>query len=437
MADIKFSQLPNLGTITGTTIVPVVDSLTNYTVTAANLQTYVNTSAGAITAASLSVSGNVVGANVNTGGNVLVTGVVCAVGNVRGGNINTAGIVNATGNLLGGNVITGGFITATGNITGNYILGNGSLLTGLPATYGNANVAAYLPTFTGNLSAGNISFTGNITGNGSRLSAITAGNIVGTVANAAYANTAGFATTAATANTATTASTAATAGTATTAGTVTTAAQPAITSVGTLTSLGVTGNVSVGNLTTGGNITAGQFIGNGSQLSGLVTSIVAGNGISVNSATGAVTVTATGSIGNAISNGTSNVVIASANGNIIMNTNGIEALRVAVGPGTSGVTRILTNGAVFSEGMFVGGDYTVGTGNINLYGTGEIQCKSIETSSGNVSSAGYVIGQALITSVPPATSTSTGIQGQLTWDSNYIYVCINANQWRRVALSAF
>ena len=42
-------------------------------------------------------------------------------------------------------------ISAVGNITGSYILGNGSQLTGLPATYGNANVAAYLPTYTGNI----------------------------------------------------------------------------------------------------------------------------------------------------------------------------------------------------------------------------------------------------------------------------------------------
>jgi hypothetical protein len=63
-----------------------------------------------------------------------------------------------------------GVVSATGNVTGNYILGNGSQLTGLPESYGNSNVAAYLPTYTGNLSPGNlttgglISATGNISG---------------------------------------------------------------------------------------------------------------------------------------------------------------------------------------------------------------------------------------------------------------------------------
>jgi hypothetical protein len=49
-----------------------------------------------------------------------------------------------------------GAVTATGNISGSYIIGNGSQLTGLPASYGNANVASYLPTYTGNIGAGNV-----------------------------------------------------------------------------------------------------------------------------------------------------------------------------------------------------------------------------------------------------------------------------------------
>ena len=76
MANIKFSQLPNLANITGAMTIPVVESLTNYTITAANLQSYVNTAAGAITAASLSASGNVTSGNINTSGSVYVTGVV-------------------------------------------------------------------------------------------------------------------------------------------------------------------------------------------------------------------------------------------------------------------------------------------------------------------------------------------------------------------------
>jgi hypothetical protein len=74
--------------------------------------------------------------------------------------------VSVTGNVTGGNILTGGQISATGNITagsGSYFIGNGSQLVGLPAQYGNANVANYLPTFSGTLQVGNIV---NANGNG-------------------------------------------------------------------------------------------------------------------------------------------------------------------------------------------------------------------------------------------------------------------------------
>ena len=78
--------------------------------------------------------------------------------------INT-GNLSVTANIAGGNLTTAGLISATGNITGNYFIGNGSQLTGI-TSYGNADVAAYLPTYTGNLIAltGNVITTANVTG---------------------------------------------------------------------------------------------------------------------------------------------------------------------------------------------------------------------------------------------------------------------------------
>ena len=49
--------------------------------------------------------------------------------------------------------ISGGGIVTTGNIAAEYIIGNGSQLTGLPAGYTDANVAEYLPTYTGNIAS--------------------------------------------------------------------------------------------------------------------------------------------------------------------------------------------------------------------------------------------------------------------------------------------
>jgi peroxiredoxin len=213
-------------------------------------------------------------ANLNVSGN-LVTG---SNTNSNLGNSATANYFIGNGSLLTGlpasysNTNVAAYLpTYTGNISANYFIGNGSQLTGLPASYSNTNVAAYLPTYTGNVSAnyfiGNGSqltglpasysntnvaaylptYTGNVSanyfiGNGSQLTNITGANVSGYVPNANVANSA------------------------TTAGTITTNAQPNITSVGTLSSLSVTGNVS-------GN----YFTGNGSQLTGLTASPAGSN----------------------------------------------------------------------------------------------------------------------------------------------------------------
>ena len=33
---------------------------------------------------------------------------------------------------------------------------------------------------------------------------------------------------------------------------------------------------------------------------------------------------------------------------------------------------------------------------------------------------------------PPETTTDQGVTGQIAWDSNYIYLCIGTNKWRRL-----
>ena len=140
---------------------------------------------GSFSPAVISVSGNITGGNLITGGLISATGNITSVGNVAGNyilgngalltgvitsvaNINSGtsnvtvvssggnvsigvggtsnvavfattgeyitGVVSASGNITGGNLLTGGIISATGNITGNYLLGNGSQLTGIDAT---------------------------------------------------------------------------------------------------------------------------------------------------------------------------------------------------------------------------------------------------------------------------------------------------------------
>lgn len=45
--------------------------------------------------------------------------------------------------------------------------------------------------------------------------------------------------------------------------------------------------------------------------------------------------------------------------------------------------------------------------------------------------------QSIVSSAPPASSTSPGTPGQLAYDANFLYVCISSGSWRRVATSSF
>jgi hypothetical protein len=135
---------------------------------------------GDITAETLNAAGNVTGnyilgnisqasgfpatygnANVATFLAAFGSNTISTTGNVTVGNILPAGYVSAAGNVRGANFNTDGTVSAIGNITGNYFVGNGSQLTGIVSSYGNANVVANLS----NLGSNPISTTGNVTAN--------------------------------------------------------------------------------------------------------------------------------------------------------------------------------------------------------------------------------------------------------------------------------
>jgi hypothetical protein len=214
------------------------------------------------TLSSLAVSGNITAENItaNTGkftGNgsglsqLVGSNVVGTVANatyaVTAGNSATAGTVytNAQPNITSVGTLTS--LAVSGNITGSNVAGgnlvSANYITGTLTTGAQPNVTS-LGTLTalnvnGNITSVNFtSIAGRFAGNGSGLSNLSGSNVVGTVANATYAVTAGFTTTA---------------------GTVTTNAQPNITSVGTLTSLIVSGNIDGANVA-GGNLVSANYV---------------------------------------------------------------------------------------------------------------------------------------------------------------------------------
>jgi len=139
-------------------------------------------------------------------------------------------------------------LTVGGNVTANYFFGNIANAIGFNA-YSNANVASYLPTYSGNLAnlGGNVTTTANVSGNyflgnGSLLTGISSSKIFNGSSNVqVYAN-----------------------------GNVTITAA-GVANILTVSSTGIVGNA---NLTVGNaNISANYFLGNGAFLTGVITSV--------------------------------------------------------------------------------------------------------------------------------------------------------------------
>jgi predicted ribosome-associated RNA-binding protein Tma20 len=205
---------PNIGAATGTSL-SVTGNITGANLNAAGLSLSSNV------VSALNVSGEIAGSNITTpglisaagniaGGNVN-TGIVSASGNVVAANLNAAGLslssnvisaLNVTGAIAGANLTTPGLVSAAGNITG------GNVNTGIVSASGNvvaanlnaaglslsSNVVSSL-NVTGEIAGANvttpglISATGNITGANATL---TAGTVSTTTATGALVVTGGL-----------------------------------------------------------------------------------------------------------------------------------------------------------------------------------------------------------------------------------------------------
>ena len=303
-----------------------------------------------------------------------------ATGNVAGGNLTTAGIVSATGNIIGGNVYAN-----SGTI-------GASLLTGTLTTAAQPNVTSVGTltslTVTGNTSSGNLSTGGTVsaTGNVSGGNITTAG-VVDATGNVSGANL--------------------------TSGGVLEVTGNVI--GGNLTTVGLvsaTGNVSGGNLTTAGNIdtSAGIFNGDGYGIS----NIAAGNIVGLNLS--------------GISNGTSNVDIATADGNITMSVDstGNVAVITATGlevTGTALISSTVTAPAFTANTGLFSGD---GGGLSNVVGanvTGEVTFAATANAvaganvSGQVANA-LVSGTVYTAAQPNITSVGTLTSVAVSGDAN-------------------
>jgi hypothetical protein len=130
---------------------------------------------GAATGTSLSVTGNI------TGANVISTGLLTVTGNIASGNISVSGNVTAaanvnannatiTANVVGGNIITAGIVSATSNITGGNLVTPNTANVGTLVVNTFANILATtisVSNVTGALRvAGGVGVTGNVYADG-------------------------------------------------------------------------------------------------------------------------------------------------------------------------------------------------------------------------------------------------------------------------------
>lgn len=89
------------------------------------------------------------------------------------------------------------------------------------------------------------------------------------------------------------------------------------------------------------------------------------------------------------------------------------------------------------KGLAVAGNYDgnyirIGTHRLWSSGTGNLLWKTSDPASATD-------GDALVSRVTtaPTAANSTGIQGQISIDSGFLYICTGSNTWKKVALSAF
>jgi hypothetical protein len=200
MTTIKITELSSIGANLATsTVLPVVNmsgTPTTEKTTLGNIANVVLAGAGGnYTAAAVAILAqkvtNAAQPNITSVGTLTSLSVT---GNVTGGNLITTGNANVgTLSVTGtSNLGAVGNVTITGGSNGQVLTTNGSNVlswTSAAGTYGNSNVAAYLPTYTGNI-GGNVVTANLFAGNGTNLTNIAGANVSGFVPNANVANTA-------------------------------------------------------------------------------------------------------------------------------------------------------------------------------------------------------------------------------------------------------
>jgi hypothetical protein len=164
-----------------------------------------------------------------------------------------------------------------------------------------------------------------------------------------------------------------------------------------ISALNVTGGVNIVGITTITSISTGSTTGQSGQY-------LQSTGIGVTWASGSV-----------LRNTSSTVAIANTN-TFTLNY-------------TVGFLDVFVNGVKLAPSDFIATNGTSVIFNETTYGGEIIDFHAYNTPSTGVSPN--------VIHNPPTSSSSSGLPGQMSYDSDYLYVCISSNSWKRVSLSSF
>lgn len=94
---------------------------------------------------------------------------------------------------------------------------------------------------------------------------------------------------------------------------------------------------------------------------------------------------------------------------------------------------VLANNVLTSNAIQIRGNVTGG----NLVSSTEISAVGLISGANLSVSGNLTVGANLVGKRESRTNSATGTAGEITWDANYIYICVARNTWKRLALSSW
>lgn len=145
--------------------------------------------------------------------------------------------------------------------------------------------------------------------------------------------------------------------------------------------------------------------------------------------------------------GADNVGVACNGAKVLgVGTTGVSVVGAAAASGAVSGASLSTAGNCTSDQLLIGAGAYAGTVSYSAAKgifVGATSNHKTSVISNNTTVAEFtttglaVTGDISVSTKTPASATAAGIAGTITWDANYIYVCVTTNTWKRVAIATW